>query len=163
MLPSATEPTRKWTASACLTVAQAALVLGPHGIGVTDDQPHSPAARSAQRQHRQTGKKTWRIHGVRATMRSQIPRHYRRRALVEAVIPAAKRKLSCRAPGYCLLTSVAKLCCWASLSISIGCNHPNPCRISTEPPVFVILSLWPLAAWVYFSFTGTDFLTARSP
>jgi DDE family transposase/transposase-like protein DUF772 len=51
------------------------------------------------------GKKTWRIHGVRAEMRDHFPRHlYRRRALVESVFSAAKRKLSCRAPGRCLLT-----------------------------------------------------------
>ena len=51
------------------------------------------------------GKKTWRIHGVRAEMRNHFPRHlYRRRALVESVFSAAKRKLSCRAPGRCLLT-----------------------------------------------------------
>jgi hypothetical protein len=51
------------------------------------------------------GKKTWRIHGVRATMRNHFPRRlYRRRTLVETVFSAAKRKLSCRAPGRCLLT-----------------------------------------------------------
>jgi hypothetical protein len=51
------------------------------------------------------GKKTWRIHGVRATMRDHFPRHlYRRRSLVETVFSVAKRKLSCRAPGRCLLT-----------------------------------------------------------
>lgn len=51
------------------------------------------------------GKKTWRIHGVRASMRDHFPRHlYRRRSLVETVFSVAKRKLSCRAPGRCLLT-----------------------------------------------------------
>lgn len=51
------------------------------------------------------GKKTWRIHGVRAQMRNHFPRRlYRRRALVETVFSTAKRKLSCRAPGRCLLT-----------------------------------------------------------
>jgi len=51
------------------------------------------------------GKKTWRIHGVRAEMRDHFPRPlYRRRALVETIFSAAKRKLSCRAPGRCLLT-----------------------------------------------------------
>jgi len=51
------------------------------------------------------GKKTWRIHGVRAEMRNHFPRRlYRRRALIESVFSAAKRKLSCRAPGRCLLT-----------------------------------------------------------
>jgi hypothetical protein len=38
-------------------------------------------------------------------MRSHFPsRLYRRRSLVETVFSAAKRKLSCRAPGRCLLT-----------------------------------------------------------
>lgn len=51
------------------------------------------------------GKKTWRIRGVRAQMRDHFPRRiYSRRALVETVFSAAKRKLSCRAPGRCLLT-----------------------------------------------------------
>ena len=51
------------------------------------------------------GKKSWRIHGVRAEMRDHFPRRlYRRRALVESVFSAAKRKLSCRAPGRSLLT-----------------------------------------------------------
>lgn len=51
------------------------------------------------------GKKTWRIRGVRAQMRDHFPRHiYCRRALVETVFSVAKRKLSCRAPGRCLLT-----------------------------------------------------------
>jgi DDE family transposase len=51
------------------------------------------------------GKKTWCIHRVRAKMRDHFPRRlYRRRALIETVFSAAKRKLSCRAPGGCLLT-----------------------------------------------------------
>lgn len=51
------------------------------------------------------GKKSWRIHGVRATMRNHFPRRlYRRRALIETFFSAVKRKLSCRAPGRCLLT-----------------------------------------------------------
>lgn len=51
------------------------------------------------------GKKTWRIHGVRLQMRNHFPcRPYRRRALIETVFSAAKRKLSCRAPGRSLLT-----------------------------------------------------------
>jgi len=51
------------------------------------------------------GKKTWRIHGVRAEMRNHFPcRLYRRRALVETVFSVVKRKLSCRAPGRFLLT-----------------------------------------------------------
>lgn len=51
------------------------------------------------------GKKTWRIHGVRAQMRADFPRKkYCRRSLIETVFSVAKRKLSCRAPGRCLFT-----------------------------------------------------------
>ena len=46
------------------------------------------------------GKSTWQLHGIRAQMRDHFPRRlYRRRALVETVFSAAKRKLSSRAPG----------------------------------------------------------------
>jgi IS5 family transposase len=49
------------------------------------------------------GKKTWRIHGVRAQMRHAFPRRqYARRALVETVFSTVKRKLSARAPGRSL-------------------------------------------------------------
>jgi Transposase DDE domain/Transposase domain (DUF772) len=51
------------------------------------------------------GKKTWNVHGVRAEMRHRFPRRlYRRRNLVETFFSTAKRKLSARAPGRCLLT-----------------------------------------------------------
>jgi hypothetical protein len=51
------------------------------------------------------GKKRWTIHGVRAQMRADFPRkQYSRRSLIETVFSVAKRKLSCRAPGRCLLT-----------------------------------------------------------
>jgi Transposase DDE domain/Transposase domain (DUF772) len=51
------------------------------------------------------GKKTWHLHGVRASMRDHFPQHlYRRRSLVETVFSVAKRKLSCRAPGRSLPT-----------------------------------------------------------
>ena len=51
------------------------------------------------------GKKTWTIHGVRAQMRADFPRKkYCRRSLIETVFSVAKRKLSCRAPGRCLIT-----------------------------------------------------------
>src|ERR1700724_2099500 len=51
------------------------------------------------------GKKTWRIHGVRAEMRRSFPRRiYRRRALIESVFSSVKRKLSARAPGRSLRT-----------------------------------------------------------
>jgi hypothetical protein len=49
------------------------------------------------------GKKTWRIHGVRAQMRRAFPRRiYRRRALIESLFSSVKRKLSARAPGRSL-------------------------------------------------------------
>ena len=49
------------------------------------------------------GKKTWRIHGVRAQMRRSFPRQlYRRRALIETLFSSVKRKLSARAPGRTL-------------------------------------------------------------
>jgi len=46
------------------------------------------------------GHRSWRIHGVRAMMRRRFPRKvYAQRAVIEAVISCAKRKLSARAPG----------------------------------------------------------------
>jgi hypothetical protein len=49
------------------------------------------------------GKKTWRVHGMRAEMRRAFPRKlYRRRALIETVFSSVKRKLSARAPGRSL-------------------------------------------------------------
>jgi hypothetical protein len=51
------------------------------------------------------GKKTWRIHGVRAQMRRAFPRRlYRRRSLIESLFSSVKRKLSARAPGRSLRT-----------------------------------------------------------
>jgi hypothetical protein len=51
------------------------------------------------------GKKTWRIHGVRAQMRRAFPRRlYRRRSLIESLFSSVKRKLSARAPGRSLPT-----------------------------------------------------------
>ena len=49
------------------------------------------------------GKVTWQVQGNRAKMRAAFPRQlYRRRALVESVFSAVKRKLSARAPGRTL-------------------------------------------------------------
>lgn len=49
------------------------------------------------------GKSTWRLQGYRAEMRVAFPAQlYRRRALVESVFSAVKRKLSARAPGRSL-------------------------------------------------------------
>ncbi len=51
------------------------------------------------------GKKTWRIHGVRAEMRRAFPRQlYRRRSLIESLFSSVKRKLSARAHGRTLPT-----------------------------------------------------------
>jgi hypothetical protein len=51
------------------------------------------------------GKASWRVQGYRAKMRAAFPRQlYRRRALVESVFSAVKRKLSARAPGRSLET-----------------------------------------------------------
>ena len=53
------------------------------------------------------GKKTWRVHGVRAEMRRKFPGPlYRRRALVESVFSSVKRKLSARAPGRALCLQI---------------------------------------------------------
>ncbi len=53
------------------------------------------------------GKKTWRVHGVRAEMRRAFPqRLYSRRAQIESVFSTAKRKLSARAPGRTQSTQV---------------------------------------------------------
>lgn len=47
----------------------------------------------------------WEVGGYRAEMRTEFPRKlYRRRALVESVFSAVKRKLSTRAPGRSLQT-----------------------------------------------------------
>jgi transposase-like protein DUF772/DDE family transposase len=88
------------------------------------------------------GKKTWRVRGVRAQMRRAFPqRLYRRRALVESVFSAAKRKLSARAPGRTLLTQVRQ-----ALVLGLAFNlyrlkHPYwHTRISTER--MDLLSTW---------------------
>src|SRR5205807_446989 len=53
------------------------------------------------------GKKTWRVHGVRAEMRRAFPqRLYRRRSLIESLFSSVKRKLSARAPGRSLRTQM---------------------------------------------------------
>jgi hypothetical protein len=81
------------------------------------------------------GKKTWRVRGVRAEMRRAFPRKlYRRRALIEMVFSAVKRKLSARAPGRSL---PMQMCQVPRLGLSF-----NLCRLrhrylflsmSTEP------------------------------
>ena len=84
------------------------------------------------------GKKTWRIHGVRAEMRRAFPRRqYARRALVETVFSTVKRKLSARAPGRSLFMQTRQ-----ALLLGLAFNlyrlrHPwAPLRMSTEPDQF---------------------------
>ncbi len=51
------------------------------------------------------GKKTWKLKGVRAQMKSNFPsKKYSQRNLIETVFSAVKRKLSTRAPGRSLPT-----------------------------------------------------------
>ena len=60
----------------------------------------------------------WRIQGVRAQMRQDFPAHlYRRRALIESLISAVKRKLSARVPGRSLQTQ-----CLQALLLGIPYN-----------------------------------------
>jgi hypothetical protein len=84
------------------------------------------------------GKKTWRVHGVRAEMRRAFPRQiYRRRALIESLFSSVKRKLSARAPGRSLRMQKRQ-----ALLLGLSFNlyrlkHPY-CflRMSTEPNSF---------------------------
>ena len=51
------------------------------------------------------GKKTWKLKGVRAQMKSNFPaKKYCQRNLIETVFSVVKRKLSTRAPGRSLAT-----------------------------------------------------------
>jgi Transposase DDE domain/Transposase domain (DUF772) len=64
------------------------------------------------------GGAAWRIQGVRAQMRQEFPADlYRRRALIESLISAVKRKLSARAPGRSLATQ-----CLQALLLGIAYN-----------------------------------------
>ena len=65
------------------------------------------------------GKKTWRVHGVRAEMRHAFPQQtYRRRALIESLFSSVKRKLSARAPGRSLRTQM---------------RRPKPAKLAVNP------------------------------
>jgi hypothetical protein len=58
------------------------------------------------------GKKTWHVRGLRAEMRRAFPRRiYGRRALIESVFSAVKRKLSARTPVGRFGCKCAKPCC----------------------------------------------------
>ncbi len=80
------------------------------------------------------GKRTWRIHGVRAEMRRDFPRRqYSRRALVETVISVVKRKLSARAPGRTLFTQMRQaLLLGLAFNVYRLRHRPNPPGMSTE-------------------------------
>jgi hypothetical protein len=88
------------------------------------------------------GKKTWRIHGVRAEMRRSFPqRLYRRRALIESLFSSIKRQLSARAPGRSLHTQMRQA---LLLSLSFNLYRLSIAylfsRMSTEPSLFRTLS-----------------------
>ena len=85
------------------------------------------------------GKKTWRIHGVRAEMRRAFPqRFYRRRALIESVFSSVKRKLSARAPGRSLAMQ-ARQALLLGLSFNLyRLKHRHSfLRMSTEPSYLI--------------------------
>jgi Transposase DDE domain/Transposase domain (DUF772) len=64
------------------------------------------------------GGAAWQIHGIRAQMREEFPMELsRRRALIESLISAVKRKLSARAPGRSLQTQ-----CLQALLLGIAYN-----------------------------------------
>ncbi|MGB8473349.1 MAG: transposase [Candidatus Acidiferrum sp.] len=84
------------------------------------------------------GKKTWRVHGVRAEMRRAFPqRIYRRRALIESLFSSVKRKLSARAPRRSLRTQMRQ-----ALLLGLSFNLYRLkyrrlfLRMSTEPDGF---------------------------
>jgi hypothetical protein len=87
------------------------------------------------------GRKTWRVGGVRAEMRRAFPRKvYRRRALIETVFSAVKRKLSARAPGR-LLPMQQRQALLLGLSFNLyRLKHRYlSFRMSTEPSHFKTL------------------------
>jgi Transposase DDE domain len=103
----------QWLSDALRPLTEAARKVAPLGVVLADaefDSEHNhrhvherlgavsviPAKR---------GKATWQLRGYRAQMRVAFPSQlYRRRALVESVFSAVKRKLSARAPGRSLET-----------------------------------------------------------
>lgn len=89
------------------------------------------------------GKKTWRVHGVRAEMRRAFPRQlYRRRALIETLFSSVKRKLSARAPGRSLRMQVRQaLLLGLSFNLYRLKHRYLFLRMSTEPSC-LINTLW---------------------
>jgi Transposase DDE domain len=84
------------------------------------------------------GKKTWRVHGVRAEMRRSFPRQlYRRRALIETLFSSVKRKLSARAPGRTLpMQKRQALLLGLSFNLYRLKHRYLFLRMSTEPDLF---------------------------
>jgi IS5 family transposase len=73
------------------------------------------------------GKATWRVQGHRAEMRAAFPHQlYRRRALVESVFSAVKRKLSARAPGRSLETQRVQA---LLLGLAYNLYRLKPCSV----------------------------------
>jgi hypothetical protein len=87
------------------------------------------------------GKKTWRVHGVRAEMRRAFPRKlYRRRALIETLFSSVKRKLSARAPGRSLRMQMRQaLLLGLSFNLYRLRHRYFFLRMSTEPSYFKTL------------------------
>src|SRR6267154_6116694 len=84
------------------------------------------------------GRKTWRVHGVRAEMRWAFPqRLYRRRSLIESLFSSVKRKLSARAPGRSLRTQMLQaLLLGLSFNMYRLKHRRLFLRMSTEPAGF---------------------------
>src|SRR5208283_4064977 len=88
------------------------------------------------------GKKTWRVHGVRAEMRHAFPqRIYRRRALIESLFSSVKRKLSARAPGRSLRMQTRQaLLLGLSFNLYRLKHRRLFLRMSTEPAYYYVIS-----------------------
>ncbi len=70
----------------------------------------------------------WEVGGYRAEMRAEFPRKlYRRRALVESVFSAVKRKLSTRAPGRSLQTQ--RIQALLLLGVAYNLYRLKPCSV----------------------------------
>ena len=110
------------------------------------------------------GKKTWRIHGVRAQMRRAFPRRlYRRRALIESLFSSVKRKLSARAPGRSLRTQMRQaLLLGLSFNLYRLRHRYLFSRMSTEP-THLINALSPRSLILTVSLLWFNFRIARQP
>jgi len=128
-------------------LVEAANRVAPIGVVLADAEFDSERNHTYIRQqlHAQSiipakrGKKSWRIHGMRAEMRQAFPRRqYARRALVETGFSTIKRKLSARAPGRSLFMQTRQ-----ALLLGLAFNPYRlrhlwvPLRMSTEPCSFL--------------------------